>query len=111
MNGKLVEKALLKKISLLISINNFTDAKKELTRANELKITSTEVRYFQGLIEYNCGSLNEASVLLELCLSESQDMLMASKTLKVLLQIAIKQKDFFGAEHLANRAKKIGIKD
>ena len=53
----------------------------------------------------------EATVLLELTLAESQNIAIASKTLKMLMQMAIMEKDFFGAEHLINRTKQLEIKD
>lgn len=72
---------------------------------------SPELKYYQGFIEFEKGNFVEASVFLELSLTDSQKISIASKSLRLLMQIAITQKDFFGAEHLVNRTMKMEIKE
>lgn len=55
------------------------------------------MNYLRSICEYELGNFNEAITLCELCLSYSLPEPQLIKTLQVLIQISIKQKDFFGA--------------
>lgn len=59
----------------------------------------------KGICDYELGSYNEAITCFELTLTSNIAESSIKRALKYLIQIRIKEKDFFGAEHLISRAK------
>lgn len=63
----------------------------------------------RGICEYELENYNDAITLCELGLTSNLSPNYINKALKILVQISIKEKDFFGAEHLVLRAKFMNV--